>query len=313
MIMHKQITDHLLMVRPLHFARGTETYKDNSFMERPEDRHLPRIAELAREEFDAYVKVLRDAGVKVTVMQDSTDPILPNSVFPNNWFTTHDDGLFVTYPMFWPERRLERRPEIIDELDQKFIIRRSLALEHWENDDRYLEGTGSLVLDRENRIAYASASERCTLDAVHDWCDAMDYRPITFHAFDARGNVIYHTNVMMAVGVKAAIVCLDSIRDEGERSKVRESLAITGKKIVEITLDQVDNFAGNALEVLTKFGPSWVMSTRAFKALSEGQLAALEQAIIHAPLDVIEHYGGGSARCMIGEIYLEERQTAAEQ
>ncbi|WP_173021403.1 citrulline utilization hydrolase CtlX [Lewinella sp. W8] len=311
--MQKQITDHLLMVRPLNFARGTETYKDNSFMERPADEHLPKIAEAARDEFDAYVQVLREAGVKVTVMEDVENPILPNSVFPNNWFTTHDDGLFVTYPMFWPERRLERRQEIIDQLDRDFVIRRTLSLDHWEQDGRFLEGTGSLVLDRENRIAYASASERCTLDAVHDWCDAMDYHPITFHAFDARGNVIYHTNVMMAVGTKAAIICLDAITDPGERAKVQESLALTGKKLVEITLEQVDRFAGNALEVLTKFGPSWVMSTQAFRALSEGQLAALGQAILHAPLDVIEHYGGGSARCMIGEIYLEERQTAAEQ
>lgn len=311
--MQKQITDHLLMVRPLHFAHGSKTYQDNSFQEPAPVRSLEEIAVQAQQEFDAYVDILRNAGVKVTVVEDSTDPILPNSVFPNNWFTTHDDGLLVTYPMFWPERRLERRKAIIEQLDRNFVIRRSLALEHWENDGRFLEGTGSLVLDRENLIAYASASERCTLDAVHDWCDAMNYHPMTFHAFDARGNVVYHTNVMMAVGTKAAIVCLDSIRDPGERAKIQESLALTGKKIVEITLEQVDHFAGNALEVLTKFGPSWVMSTQAFGALSEGQLAALGQAILHAPLDVIEHYGGGSARCMIGEIYLEERQVAEEQ
>lgn len=305
--MPNQTTHHLLMVRPRSFAIGSPTHVDNSFqsLAQPEDQRP--IAAAAVAEFDNYVQVLRTAGLTITVIEDKEGQVLPDSVFPNNWFSTHDDGLLVTYPMYWPQRRLERRGDILDLLDNGLQVNRTLALEHWENTGRILEGTGSLVLDREKQIAYVCYSERATPKAIQDWCDAMNYAPITFNAFDKRGAVIFHTNVMMAVGTTAALVCLDSVPDPDEKAKLTESLALTGKKIIGLSLDQVDHFAGNALEVATPNGPAWVMSSNAFHSLDPAQKEALGAPIIHAPLPTIETYGGGSARCMIAEIFLPEK------
>ena len=305
--MPKQTTHHLLMVRPHDFAIGSPTHIDNLFqaVALPEDQR--EIAAAAQKEFNNYVEVLRANGLRITVMEDQEGIATPDSVFPNNWFSTHDDGLYVTYPMFWPQRRIERREDVLAILDRDHKINRTLALEHWENDGHILEGTGSLVLDRQNRIAYACFSERATKSAIEDWCIAMDYSPITFNALDKREGVIYHTNVMLAVGNKVALVSLDSVRDPAEKSKLTESLALTGKKIIGLSLDQVDGFAGNALEVTTPNGPAWVMSTTAFNVLDTAQKEALGAPIIHAPLPVIEKYGGGSARCMISEIFLPEK------
>ncbi|MFT5998654.1 MAG: hypothetical protein ACI81P_001108 [Neolewinella sp.] len=305
--MHKQTTNHLLMVRPRDFAIGSPTHMDNHFQSvaQPEDQRA--IAAAAIKEFDVYVETLRAAGLRITVMDDQEGISTPDSVFPNNWFSTHDDGLYVTYPMFWPQRRVERREDVLDVLDRDHTIKRTLALEHWEGEGRFLEGTGSLVLDRQHRIAYACFSERATKEAIEDWCAAMDYKPMTFNAFDQRGGVIYHTNVMLAVGTDAAIVCLDSVTDPAEKAKLTESLAITGKRIISISQDQVDHFGGNALEVRIPDGPAWVMSSRAFNTLDPAQRKSLGVRIIHAPLPVIEKYGGGSARCMISEIFLPEK------
>ncbi len=305
--MHKQTTDHVLMVRPRDFAIGSPTHIDNHFQSiaAPEDQRA--ISAAAVEEFDNYVAALRSAGIRVTVMEDQEGVPTPDSVFPNNWFSTHEDGLYVTYPMFWPQRRIERREDVLEVLDRDHSVLRTLALEHWENDGRFLEGTGSLVLDRQNRIAYACFSERATQGAIEDWCMAMDYAPITFNAHDKRGGVVYHTNVMLAVGNEVALVCLDAVRNPAEKSKLTESLAITGKRIVGISLDQMDQFAGNALELVGAAGPVWVMSSTAFHALDPAQRAALGAPIVHVPLPNIEKYGGGSARCMISEIFLPKK------
>lgn len=305
--MHKQTTHHLLMVRPRDFAIGSPTHHDNHFQSIAPPELQREIAARAMDEFDNYVRVLREAGLRITVVDDQPDVSTPDSVFPNNWFSTHEDGLYVTYPMFWPQRRIERRADVLELLDQDHHIRRTLALEHWESAGHILEGTGSLVLDRQNRIAYACFSERATESAIHDWCQAMNYSPLTFTALDASGGTIYHTNVMLAVGTDVAIACLDSVRDPAEKSKLTESLAMTGKKIVGISLEQMNNFAGNALEVMTANGPAWVMSETAHNALDPAQLEALGAPVIHAPLPVIEKYGGGSARCMISEIFLPEK------
>lgn len=305
--MPNQTTHHLVMVRPRTFAAGSPTVADNHFMKSvPEDRER-EVARLARDEFDGYLQVLRDAGLRITVLEDREDVPTPDSTFPNNWFTTHEDGLFVTYPLAWPARRLERRPDLLEILDKDHKITRTLALDHWEEDYRILEGTGSLVLDRENRIAYVCYSDRATPKAVRDWCAAMDYKPMGFSAVDQGGRAIYHTNVLMAVGTESAILCTESIADPEERKQVLDSLRKTGKQVVDITFDQMNNFAGNALEVMTSTGPAWVMSSTAFRALDQTQKAVLKFPILHAPLAVIERYGGGSARCMIAEVFLPEK------
>lgn len=305
--MKKQTTHHLLMVRPRDFAIGSPTHIDNHFQSiaPPEDQRT--IAAAAVKEFDHYVETLRAAGLRVTVMEDQDGIPTPDSVFPNNWFSTHEDGLYVTYPMFWPQRRIERRDDVLELLDRDHTIGRTMALEHWEDEGRFLEGTGSLVLDRQHEIAYACFSERAKQPAIEDWCMAMNYKPITFHAFDQRGGVVYHTNVMLAIGTEVALVCLDAVRDPGEKTKLTESLILTGKRIVGLSLEQMDHFGGNALEVNTPNGPAWVMSSTAFKALDKAQLEALGAPIIHVPLPIIEKYGGGSARCMISEIFLPEK------
>lgn len=292
------------MVRPKNFAVGSPTHMDNAFQSVAPPEHQREIAAAAIKEFDNYVNVLRQAGVQVTVIDDHDDLVTPDSVFPNNWFSTHEDGLLVTYPMYWPQRRVERRADILELLDREHKINRTLALEHWEGNGRFLEGTGSLVLDRVNRIAYCCYSERATKEAIYDWCAAMDYSPITFNAHDQRGTAVYHTNVMLAIGTEVAVACLDSVKDPAEKSKLTESLVLTGKRIFGISLDQMDQFGGNMLEVMTDIGPAWVMSSAAFNSLDPAQRDALGAPIIHVPLPIIEKYGGGSARCMISEIFL---------
>lgn len=306
-----QTTHHLLMVRPANFARASETVADNSFQEAVTGESFSQIGQRALEEFDHFVALLREAGVTVHVVADTPAPVKPDAVFPNNWFSTHEDGTLVTYPSYWPQRRLERRADVIEQLRNRFFLARHIDLSGWEEEDRFLESTGSLLLDRGARVAYACLSQRCTAEAVHAWCTLMDYQPVSFHGTDLRGEVIYHTNVMMAVGRTHVIVCLDAVADAAERSKLTESLLLSGKRIVGLSLEQVDHFAGNALEARTPDGPVWIMSTAAFTSLSPEQRDALMEPqgmrIVHSDLTTIERYGGGSARCMLGEIFLPER------
>jgi hypothetical protein len=306
-----QTTHHLLMIRPANFGRASETVADNSFQEPVTAESFDAIGARAQTEFDRFVDGLRSAGANITVIDDTDLPVKPDAVFCNNWFSTHADGTVVIYPTYWPQRREERRDDVLSTLDRNYRIERRIDLTEWEEEDRYLESTGALILDREKRIAYACLSQRCDQRAVHDWCERMDYQPITFHATDARGEVIYHTNVMMALGTEHVIVCLDAVTDPAEKSKLTESLVLTGKRIVGLSLEQVDNFAGNALEIRSEHGPAWVMSTAAYTALDEAQWEALLSVdgmrIIHSDLSTIERYGGGSARCMLAEIYLPDR------
>ena len=306
--MPNQTTDRLLMVRPANFARQSATVSDNAFQDQPDGKHFKQIARAARTEFDKMVELLREAGVTVLVVEDTPVPVKPDAVFPNNWVTTHEDGLLVTYPYFYEQRRAERRPDILELLDENFRINRTVPLEHWENEGRFLEGTGCLILDRVNRVAYACLSQRCDRSAVHDWCLAMDYKPITFTATDPTGLPIYHTNVMMALGTATAIVCLDCIADPGERAVVTDALVMGGHEIVSISQEQVAQFAGNALELRTAQGPLWVMSSSAYHSLGKAQVARLMapegMRLLHVPLPNIERFGGGSARCMMAEIFL---------
>ncbi len=306
-----QTTHHLLMVRPANFARASETVADNSFQEPVTGESFTQIGHRALEEFDRFAALLERAGVSVHVIPDTPAPVKPDAVFPNNWFSTHEDGTLVTYPSFWPQRRLERRADVIEQLSDRFQLARHVDLAGWEEDDRFLESTGSLLLDRTARVAYACLSQRCTAEAVHAWCTLLDYQPVTFQGTDLRGAVIYHTNVMMAIGTTHVIVCLDAVRDADEKFKLTESLLLSGKRIIGLSLEQVDQFAGNALEARTPEGPVWIMSTAAFTSLSPEQRDALMEPegmrIVHSDLQTIERYGGGSARCMLGEIFLPER------
>jgi hypothetical protein len=306
-----QTTDHLLMVRPANFGRASETVADNSFQEPVAGESFDEIGARARDEFDEFVRTLEEAGLRITVIEDTPIPIKPDAVFPNNWFSTHAGGIVVTYPTYWPQRRLERRADVLELLAERYQLNEHIDLTDWEAEECYLESTGAVLLDRNKRIAYACLSQRCDRQAVYDWCERMDYRPITFHGTDARGEVIYHTNVMMALGTRHALVCLDAVSDPEEKSKLTESLILSGKVIVGLSLDQVDAFAGNALEARTENGPVWIMSTAAYTALAPAQKEALlsvpDMRIVHADLSTIERYGGGSARCMLAEIFLSER------
>ena len=306
-----QTTNHLLLVRPANFARASETVADNSFQEAVSAEPFDDIAARAVAEFDRFAALLRQAGVDVTVIADTPIPVKPDAVFPNNWFSTHADGTLVTYPTYWPQRRQERREDIIEQLSEQFALLRRVDLSVWEAENLFLESTGSLLLDRVQRVAYACLSQRCSPEAVYRWCERMDYQPITFHALDARGDVIYHTNVMMALGTERAVICLDAIRDGGERAKVTESLLLGGRQLVQLSLEQIDRFAGNMLEAVTPAGPLWIMSSAAHDALTEAQRQSLLEVpatrILHSDLGTIERYGGGSARCMLGEIFLPPR------
>ena len=305
-----QTTNALLLIRPRHFARNSQTVEDNSFQQPAASEHYSAINRQAVTEFDRFVDLLRGVGLDVHVLEDTDTPVKPDAVFPNNWFSTHADGTLITYPVYWPQRRLERRTDVVDYLRRHFQVSRHIDLSAWEGEGLFLESTGSILLDRERRVAYACLSQRCSLEAVHRWCAATDFQPITFHGTDARGERIYHTNVMMAIGTHDVLVCLDAVRDPTEKAKLTESIALSGRRIVGLSLEQVDRFAGNALEVRSPEGPVWVMSTAAFNALDPAQRDALVEPagmrILHADLSTIERYGGGSARCMLGELFLNK-------
>lgn len=306
--MEPATTNHLLMIRPTYFAQGSDTVADNSFQAAAGAADT-RLAEAACREFDGLVQVLRDAGVTVVVIDDTPEPCTPDAVFCNNWFSTHTHGQLVTYPMYWSQRRAERRPDLIKILMERYQYTEYLRLEHWEEEGHFLESTGSLVLDRPNRIAYACRSNRCGEAAVQRWCDQMGYKPIVFDAIDQRGNTIYHTNVLMACGPRAVPICLDALPNAQERDQLLATLQRTHKTVVPLTPNQIGHFAGNMLAVQAADGLAWVLSSQAYHSLTKGQITALTadgSRLLHAPLDTIEQYGGGSARCMLGELYVVE-------
>lgn len=291
------------MVRPFRFAFNEETAQNNYFQQGGESGS---VAVKALEEFDAFVNQLRAKDVDVTVVQDTPEPWTPDSIFPNNWFSSHFTGELVLYPMFAGNRRQERKQEVVDLLTRKMNHRKVVDLTHWEKKDEFLEGTGSMVLDRDKRIAYCCRSPRTSEKVLADFCARLNYDAVVFNATDKNANLIYHTNVMMSVGNQVAIICLESIKDKNERDKVVSRLTSTGKIIVDISLDQVARFAGNMLEVKSRNGhPIMVMSAAARNALTAAQETVIStyNTILSAPLTTIETNGGGSARCMLAEIF----------
>lgn len=306
-----QTTGQLMMIRPANFGSNPETAIDNAFQQAAAPWELTSIAQKAREEFDAFVGKLQAAGVQVLVIEDTPEPPKTDAVFPNNWITSHEDGVIITYPMYSPIRQRERRMDIIELLFERFGFTRYLSLEDWELlQDRIVEGTGSMILDRENRIAYACLSQRTNEEALLEWAQMMRFNLLYFTATDSEGTPIYHTNVMMALGTTHAVVCMEAIRAEEEQAALRKSLADTGKTIVEISLEQMNQFAGNMLEVKGTASPVWAMSSAAYAALKSEQIEALSSGgkqLLHSDLSTIEAYGGGSARCMMAEIFVPEK------
>jgi hypothetical protein len=298
-----QTTSHVLMIRPVHFGYNTQTAVNNAFQS-VEDLDAQ---DKALNEFDSFVTLLRQHSIDVTVVDDTPAPHTPDSIFPNNWVSFHDDGRVVLYPMYAANRRLERKPHVLEALRARFRLTTPIDLSEYEQQNRFLEGTGSMVLDRTHKIAYACLSQRTDAAVLEDFCRQLGYTPHTFNATDAKGYPIYHTNVMMCIADTYAVICLDSIADDTERQQTIKHLESTNKEIITITLDQMNHFAGNMLQISNAGGERFlVMSSQAYHSLTQAQIAQIEQRnpIIHASLDTIERNGGGSARCMIAEVFL---------
>lgn len=303
-----QTTSTLLMIRPVGFDFNEQTASTNAFQRSASSREDAQ--ERALREFNQLARLLREHGVSVLIIDDTIEPHTPDSIFPNNWISTHDDGMIVLYPMHAVNRRFERRADIIRELTEQFMVTEILDLSVAETDGKFLEGTGSMVLDRESRICYACLSPRTDKDLLHAFCNRMGYEMMAFHATDKAGNPIYHTNVIMCVGQSFMIICMEVIPNAEEQHQIRQS---TSKSIIEITRDQMNHFAGNMLEVRNEQGESLlVMSSAAYHALHPEQITELEKHahIIHSPIQTIEDHGGGSVRCMLAEVFLKRKSVA---
>lgn len=307
----KQTTNSILMIRPVAFRMNEQTAVNN-YYQKVLDGLLPSTVNAkAQQEFDAFVAKLRAVGVEVIVVDDVLNPDTPDSIFPNNWISFHENGDVALYPMFAENRRLERREDILDILEEEgFIINNIMDYTSAEEDGFFLEGTGSLVLDRENGKAYCALSPRADEELFIEFCEDFEFTPVIFEAFQTvnqERKLIYHTNVMMCLGETFAVICADAIDDKKERKMVLESLRGDEKEVVLITEAQVNNFAGNMLEVKGADDRRYlVMSASAHQSLTKKQIAQLEEhvTILSSSLDTIEACGGGSARCMMAEIFL---------
>lgn len=299
-----QTTSHILMIRPVNFAFNLETAVNNAFQVRTD---ATDVQAQALQEFDDFVSLLKKNHVDVVVVEDTPHPHTPDSIFPNNWVSFHDDGTILLYPMFAPNRRAERKGHVLENIYSKFRVTNKIDLSYYEKNNLYLEGTGSMVLDREDKLAFACLSPRTDKKVLQEFCDKMNYEPITFTAVDRNGMPIYHTNVLMCVGDQYVVICLDCIRDQEEKDKLLEAIQKTGKEIIDISYEQLDKFAGNMLQIENAQGEKLlIMSTQAYRSLNKKQVQKLESynRIIHSPLNAIETNGGGSARCMMAEIHL---------
>jgi hypothetical protein len=304
-----QSTNSVLMVRPCRFYPNPETAADNAFQARV-DCAADALSEFAQKEFDAAVHTLQMSCVNVHVFEDTAEPEKPDAVFPNNWISTHHDGRVALFPMYSALRRRERRQEILQELRRCYQVTDVIDYSRFEDEGCCLEGTGSLVLDHLNKIAYVSLSNRSNPKVIQRFAEEFRYEPVTFTSISSNGQPIYHTNVMMCIGTAFAMVGLGMIPDKSERQKVRTRLEKTGKVIVELSADQIANFAGNAIELHNNTGEKLlVLSTRAGRALTEDQRERLSSyaRLVTLELPTIE-LGGGSARCMIATIHLPARR-----
>ncbi len=304
-----QITNHIMMVRPANFGFNDQTATNNSFQSSESRKSDTDIQSMAVKEFDNMVDTLRGHGVTVTVIKDTEKPVKPDAIFPNNWISLHANGAVITYPMYAPNRRVERREDIVDTLGEVYDVKRRYSIEQYEAEDIYLEGTGSMIFDREHKIVYASVSKRTDPTLIDKFCVLVDYNRVVFHSVDRKGVPIYHTNVMMAIANDFVVICMDSIPDEDEQKLLKKRFKETGKEIIEISQKQVEHFAGNMLQVAGTDGkPILVMSQAAYDALNTRQIATIEKysEIAAIPIPTIEYFGGGSVRCMMAEVFLPE-------
>lgn len=305
-------TSTIMMVRPVQFRLNEQTAVNNYYQKALEGITPENVQARALAEFDGFVEKLRDHGIHVVVINDTPEPSTPDSIFPNNWISFHDNGTIGLYPMYAENRRLERREDILDQLQAEgFKIGQRIDLSPLESKDIFLEGTGSLIFDRANKIAYAAISERTHPDAIKDFEAGFGFKVVSFTAnqtVDGKRLPIYHTNVMMALGHDFAVICLETIDDQAERANVLDALTSSGKEIIEISEDQKAHFAGNMLQVENDNGERFmVMSAAAYDSLTEEQKSKIlefNKDIISSSLDTIEALGGGSARCMMAEVFL---------
>ena len=294
------------MVRPARFGYNEETAKSNHFQS-AEGKDDQDVHQKALAEFDEAVRTLQKNNIDVLVIDDTLEPYTPDAIFPNNWLSTHQNKILITYAMESPIRRQEIREDVLRKLEEDYGFNKEYNFQHYvEEEGLTLEGTGSMILDRENRIVYACLSSRTTIQLLSKFGILMNFKPIYFFAFDKNDLAIYHTNVMMALGEELAIICLEAIADEDERKTVKNQLLANNKTIVELSLDQIDQFAGNMLELRSNdMSRFLVMSTTAKNALTEDQIKTIESSsqILAIDIPVIEKYGGGSIRCMLAEIF----------
>ncbi|MGV4415046.1 citrulline utilization hydrolase CtlX [Chryseobacterium sp. T1] len=303
-----QTTDTVLMIEPIAFGYNAETAENNYFQV---EQKAAGIQEKALEEFNSFVEKLRSKSINVITVKDTLEPHTPDSIFPNNWVSFSEDGKVVLYPMFAKNRRVERRLDIIEDLKSKgFLVS---EIDDWsdsENNNHFLEGTGSMIFDHDKKLAYGSVSLRLDEALFRDFCAKYNYTPIVFHSYQSVGVErlpIYHTNVMMCVADQFVVICLDCIDDDLERSKVIETIKNSGKEIIEISEEQMQQFAGNMLQVKNNAGDRFlVMSQTAYQSLNESQISNIQKhcEIIYSDLNTIEVNGGGSARCMLAEVFL---------
>ncbi len=306
------IASHILMVRPANFGYNEQTAASNAFQQQDNTLTPEVIQNQALAEFDQFVEKLQAAGVNIIVIEDTPQPKKTDAIFPNNWVTFHADGRIITYPMYAPVRRLERREEVVRQIMQQFGFQDWVHLENAEADNLFLEGTGSMILDRTHRLAYACISPRTDVALLHSFCEIAGYEPVAFRAVDGNGQDIYHTNVMMALGTTFVVICLDTVRDDSKRALLLEKFQQTGKEVVHITLAQMQAFAGNMLQVQTTLGePLLVMSEQAYLSLTKEQIEQLKRHtnVLHSSLYTIEKYGGGSARCMMAEVFVPSQAS----
>lgn len=303
-----QLASAVLMIRPAGFESNPETAASNRFQGKtaaiPAEQH-----EAALSEFDALAGALAGAGIRVLVFEDTPEPPKPDAIFPNNWVSFHADGTVVLYPMEAPSRRLERRPDVIESLvsDHGYVVKQLVDLSHHENNGHYLEGTGSMVLDRSNHNAYACLSTRTHLDPLGEFAQRMGYEIVAFDAVDRSGAPIYHTNVLMCIGEKLAIICDEAIPKSEQRTAVLEQLSASGHELLSISYEQLECFAGNMLELRSDSGDRVIaMSAAASRSLTDPQTRTIAKnaKIVSTPLENIERSAGGSVRCMLAEVHL---------
>ncbi|MFK8006198.1 MAG: citrulline utilization hydrolase CtlX [Saprospiraceae bacterium] len=303
----QQTTSNILMIRPTNFGFNEETAANNSFQTKAKVLTPDQVKKRAMEEFDNFVTKMRGEGINVIVMDDTDEPIKPDAVFPNNWVTFHQDGVVITYPMYSEIRRKERREDVLEKLKEQFQIEGTFRLEKFEAENRFLEGTGSMILDRVNKICYACTSPRTDEGLLDIFCELGHFQKAAFQSVDANGEDIYHTNVMMALGEDFVVIGMSTIKDEAQKKMLLDLFEKTNKEIIDISFEQILSFAGNMLQVRNEKGETYlVMSQQAFESLTDEQIKKIEirTKILYSPIEAIETLGGGSARCMMAEVFL---------